>query len=140
MLNLTQSIICSRTDWVMRFVVSAICIWQCFFFLLCACYYMPLELHFYADPNTIHFVIAELTEIWYILTCITQLGLVITFIFLFLACFYIPLEWEFYAESNAINHVSTQVELTELWGFLYLHLHMAMFPFFSFAIPHLWSS
>ena len=51
---------------------------------------------------------------------ITQLGLVITFIFLFLACFYIPSEWEFYAETNAINHLSIWVELTELWGFLYL--------------------
>jgi len=79
---------------------------------------MLLKLHFYADSNTIHFVIApELTEIWSILTCITQLGLVITFIFLFLACFYIPSEWEFYAESNAINHLSIQVELTEIGHF-----------------------
>jgi len=108
-----------------------------YYYLLCACYYMPLELDFYADSNAIiHFLIApELTEIWYILTCITQLGLVITFIFLFLACLYITLEWEFHAESNAINHLSIRVELTELWSFLclpsaYGNVYFLFFIFF----------
>ena len=37
-----------------------------FLFSLCACFYIPSELHFYADSNAI--VFSNLTEIWHILT------------------------------------------------------------------------
>jgi len=119
----------------MRFFVSAICKWQCLFFIflvMCMLLY-AIGIVFLCWFQHNPFCNCTRTEIWYILT---QLGLVITFIFLFLACFYIPLEWEFYAESNAVNHLSIRAELTELWGFLYLPSAYGnvYFLFFIFVI------